>query len=214
MTRPTKQHISDRIKARLAELNMRANAASIAAGKPREWLGQIIRNTTMWPTTDNLILICDTLGLRLSYLVNGTGARLVSDPDVSEDITLVPRLSWVAAGGFAETLPVEAGQIKEFVPVVGLDSGNYIALDVVGDSMNLIAPDGSTIIANRNDTDLIDKKFYVVSTENGEAATFKRFRDDWPPRLEPYSTNPDHKNINIQEPIRVIGRVTRVLNNL
>lgn len=209
-----KNQVVMRIQARLNELDMSPHAASIKAGQNGLWWGRVAKNEQQWPATDNLYALCEAIGLRMNYVLTGRGARLLDDPDVSEDITLVPRLSWVAAGGFAETLPVGAEQIEEFVPVAGLDSGDYIALDVVGDSMNLIAPDGSTVIANRNDTELVDKKFYVVSTENGGAATFKRFRDDWPPRLEPYSTNPDHKTINIQEPIRVVGRITRVLNNL
>ncbi|MCA0404884.1 MAG: hypothetical protein LCH39_01865 [Proteobacteria bacterium] len=206
--------MSERIKMRLAEMGTTANAISVAADKPREWLGQIIRKTDVWPTTDNLILICDALGLRLSYLVNGTGARLIDEPDLSEDITLVPRLSWVAAGAFAETETVESGQASGFVQVANLPPGDHIALDVVGDSMDRIAPDGSTIIVNRSEKDLRDKKFYVAATENGDAATFKRFREDWPPRLEPFSNNPEHHAINIAGPVRVVGRVTRVIHDL
>lgn len=209
-----KSMVTLRIQQRLNELGLTANAASQMAGRNREWWGQVIRKPALWPTTDNLIALCGAIGLRVNFALFGSGARLVDDPDIGDDTRLIPLVSWVAASNFADAESITASEVDRYIPVTGLDDGDYIALDVKGDSMNLIAPDGSVIVANRRDKNLVDKKFYVIATENGGETTFKQYRSDFPPRLAPYSSNLDHQAINIQEPMRVVGRVTRVINEI
>jgi repressor LexA len=84
---------------------------------------------------------------------------------------------------------------------------NACALDVEGDSMDLIVPDGGRIIFDPDDRALFPKRFYVVLNGAGET-TFKRFFAD-PARLEPCSTNPAHKVIVLGdgEPFTIVGRV-------
>lgn len=209
-----KSEVVARIHARLRELDMAPYAASLKAGQNGLWWGRVAKHETQWPTTENLYALCDAIGLRISYALTGRGARLVEDPDISDDHTLVPRVSWVAAGGFAATETITPDQVEHFLAVAGLPQGDFIALDVVGDSMNLSAPENSVIIVNRRDRDLVDRKLYVVTTEDRATATFKRYRADWPPRLEPHSTNPEHQTIYLQGPLRVIGRVIKVMSDL
>jgi phage repressor protein C with HTH and peptisase S24 domain len=78
--------------------------------------------------------------------------------------------------------------------------------------MNLIAPEGSTIIVDVSRKDPVDKMFYVVANNGGEA-TFKQFKNN-PPRLEPCSTNPTHETIFPHGEILIVGRVVRVIHDL
>lgn len=72
--------------------------------------------------------------------------------------------------------------------------------------MNQVVGADATIIVDPDDFELRDGKFYAVMNGDGET-TFKRFRAD-PPRLEPCSTNPDHKPIILgREPFTVVGRI-------
>lgn len=138
-------------------------------------------------------------------------ARLFNGQNPNEPFA-VPLLSWVSAGKLEEADSVENHEIRQ-VMVADLPRGNYIALQVDGDSMDRVAPQGSILIVDRNDRDLRDRQYYIVAGPAHEV-TFKRFRDD-PPRLEPYSTNPDHEPIFPGEDgFRVIGRVRRVNKDL
>lgn len=213
MSTVDKKMVVERIQRRLAELNVSANAASVMAGRNREWWGQVVRKQELWPTTDNLVALCGALGLRANYVLFGKGARLLDEPDISEDLTMVPLVSWVAASSFAE-ITVPAEEVEKFIPVAGLEPGDYIALEVRGDSMDRIAPDGSIAVINRRKRDMIDNKFYVVASEDGGSTTLKRFKEDWPARLEPYSHNPEHQTIFIREPVKVVGQLARVITEL
>ena len=95
----------------------------------------------------------------------------------------------------------------------GLPPGDYLALRVVGDSMNLIAPEGAVIIVDRADTLLQPRGYYVFATPDHAEATFKRWMSR-PDRLEPYSTNPAHEAIYLESPPTVIGRVRKVMLDL
>lgn len=124
----------------------------------------------------------------------------------------VPIISWVSAGRLRASHPVYDGDILRYVYVTDLPPGDWLALEVDGDSMNRVAPPGSTIIVNRNDQNLIDSKYYVFGNAQGEA-TFKRYRAD-PDRLQPFSTNPDHETHYIESEMLTVGRVRRVITDL
>lgn len=122
----------------------------------------------------------------------------------------VPLVSWVSAGRLAGQDGIRPGDIKKFTQAMDLPKGDYIALEVSGDSMDRIAPDGATIFVNRADKRLVDNKFYVFTSPEGEA-TFKRYRAGNPPRLQPFSTNPNNETIFPPEGTTIIGRVRRVI---
>lgn len=83
---------------------------------------------------------------------------------------------------------------------------NAYALTISGESMNLIVPNGATVIIDPDSTALWEGHRYVVQLEDGET-TFKEFATD-PARLIPCSDDDSHKEILIgNEPIRVLGRV-------
>ena len=83
---------------------------------------------------------------------------------------------------------------------------NAYALTVSGESMNLIVPNGATVVIDPDSTALWEGHRYVVQTEDGET-TFKEFATN-PARLIPCSDDDSHQEILIgNEPIKVLGRV-------
>lgn len=124
----------------------------------------------------------------------------------------VPLLSWVSAGRLSENAGVTRANVRKTLLAAGLPKGDWIALEVEGDSMDRIAPPGSIIFVDRSDDRLVAGRYYVFATESGDA-TFKQYRSK-PDRLQPYSTNPDHETIHPRTELVVIGRVRRVVNDL
>lgn len=122
----------------------------------------------------------------------------------------VPLLSMVGAGNLRHQPAVSQHDVIGHIKAGDLPKGDWIALQVDGNSMDRIAPPGSIILVDRSDTVLRDGKYYVFSLRNGEA-TFKRWMRD-PPRLQPYSTDPDQMSIPVDmEDLFVFGRVRRVI---
>ena len=124
-----------------------------------------------------------------------------------------PLLSWVSAGRLSQTDGVKRTDVKKYVMLADLPKGDWIVLEVEGDSMDRVAPDGSYICVNLADQRVINDKYYVFGTAEGDA-TFKRYRAGNPPRLQPHSFNPDHETIFPSGELLVIGRVARVMHDI
>ena len=118
-------------------------------------------------------------------------------------VRMVPLLGKIAAGNWQEAVE----DASETIPVPEGEGGtNIFALRPEGSSMNLAVMDGSFVIVDPDQRDLLDGKLYAMMNGEGET-TFKRFRAD-PMRLEPMSDDPEHKTIPLgREPFTVIGRV-------
>jgi SOS-response transcriptional repressor LexA len=128
-------------------------------------------------------------------------------------IEIIPRLSWVSAGQLCPGEPIRREDADSFVAVADLPRGQWAALEVRGDSMDRIAPDGSLILVDFADTRLVDGKFFVFKCEDDHGTSFKRFRTK-PDRFVPYSTNPEHEPYYPDGPCRVLGRAWRVVTDL
>lgn len=114
----------------------------------------------------------------------------------------LPLIGMAGAGAWLEAVEVTRRNI--FVPA-GL-RGEF-AVEVVGDSMDLVLPDGSIAVIDPSDTSLFVGKLYLLLNAEGEG-TIKRYRTD-PARFEPVSSDPFHKPFEIGSiDIKVIGRVT------
>lgn len=134
----------------------------------------------------------------------GEGHQLTVEED---PIQYVPLISWIEAGELADVAdPYEPGTAEERI-AMQYRRGSLIALTVRGQSMNREAPEGSTIIVDYEDRDLVSGKLYVFKTEDGEAS-FKRYRDN-PDRFEPVSTE-EHETIFPDGDWFVVGRVVAV----
>jgi SOS-response transcriptional repressor LexA len=126
---------------------------------------------------------------------------------------VVPLLSWVSAGELADPdsqIPTDEVPLLAYAE---LGRGDFFALDVKGDSMNRISPEGSRIVVNRAERTLVADAPYVFAVR-GEA-TYKLWQPS-PPHLEPFSTNPVHKPIFVRgrADMEVIGRVRRTTLDL
>ena len=148
--------------------------------------------------------------VRWEWLLEGEGQPTTP---LERDILSVPLLSWVSAGQLANAesqIPVEDAPLLAFAD---LGRGEFFALRVEGDSMDRYSPDGSVIVVNRQDRELILGLCYVFSLR-GET-TYKLWQPN-PARLTPYSTNPVHQPIFIkrQKDIEVVGRVKRSVLDL
>lgn len=142
----------------------------------------------------------------LQWLYFGIGAPedVDIDPVVAVD---VPLISWVSAGMLSEQQPVTDFGDFQTIPALDLPDGEWIALRVVGDSMNKISPPESIIFVNRRDKRLVHNACYVVTDEAGNT-TYKRYRSDEYPPFQPAS----YKSIDaptFEGAINVIGRVRR-----
>lgn len=125
----------------------------------------------------------------------------------------VPILSIVSAGRLRESEPVPMDGAPT-IPVADLPPGDYFALRVQGDSMNRVSPDGSLIIVDHADREMIAGRFYVFSIR-GEA-TYKMWRPYPVPRLSYYSWNETDDAIFFRpdEDMHVVGRVKRTMLDL
>ncbi|OLP48878.1 hypothetical protein BJF91_17235 [Allorhizobium taibaishanense] len=149
----------------------------------------------------------DLFGVDAGWILYGE-----NDATESSDID-VPLLSLVSAGNLRDQSMITADNIIRHIKVGELPRGDWVALQVEGDSMDRIAPEGAIILVDRADDQLIDGRFYIFALATGEA-TFKRWRRS-PARLQPYSTNPDHMSTPASlDDLYVFGRVKRVIHDI
>ena len=198
-----------RIEERLEATEQSSSGASTRAGLSRDAIRNIRRALDSperkGVSTRTLDLLAASLRTTPEWLMRGIGNE---QSDATIHVQFAPLLSWVQAGqlNFAE---VEAADDQQRIPLTDLPVSDYIVLRVVGDSMNRVAPDASLIVVDTRIVDPIPRQFFVACFEDG-STTFKRFMDT-PPRLEPFSTNPDHETIYPHNPWSFVGRVRRVI---
>ena len=203
--------ILPRIERRLQDMGLSAQAASERAGSKdliRNWRRSVKAGKPAGMTTGSLLSLADVLKTTEAWLLTGEGDPEVAPPSVP--MVSAPLISWVSASGLvAPDVPVESTENFETVYGPGLDAtGNWIALSVVGSSMDRISPPESIIFVNRKDRRLVANACYVIrDVETGEA-TYKRFRPA-PDRWEPVTFSDEHDTIYPEtgSPIEVIGRV-------
>ena len=129
-------------------------------------------------------------------------------------MTWVPIIDKVTAGRLRSPnsqIPVEKVPLLAFAD---LGPGEFFATAVDGTSMDRVSPDGSIIIVNRRDRQLINGRCYLFAIE-GET-TYKRWQGGDPPYLDPYSTDAIHKPIFVKRKrdFEIIGRVKRTVLDL
>jgi len=118
-------------------------------------------------------------------------------------LRVLPVIGMTAAGNWREAIQ----QTRDFMPAFDHNTPrNAYYLDVEGDSMDLIVPDGGRVLVDPDDKSLFPGRLYVIQNSEGET-TFKKFLAD-PARLAPCSTNDSHREIPMGgEPFLVVGRV-------
>ncbi|MCF1449415.1 transcriptional regulator [Agrobacterium vitis] len=147
-------------------------------------------------------------GVNLKWLQFGIGLADDADDD-PVSVLDVPRISWVSAGQMGDQEQITDLSDYPTETAIDLPDGEWICLEVEGDSMNKISPPGSIIFVNLRDKRLVPNGLYVVADETG-AATYKRYRPNDDPPFQPASYN------NVEPPtfrgaVNVVGRVRRSL---
>lgn len=126
----------------------------------------------------------------------------------------LPLVAWVNAGKLSEVdtqLPSKKIRIDL---ISDLGTGDFFATKVEGDSMNLLSPEGSILIVDRNDKTLVTGRRYIFSIKG--KTTFKEYVADDPPYLNPQSSNPKNRPIIIKKKsdVEIVGRVKRTVLDL
>jgi SOS-response transcriptional repressor LexA len=138
---------------------------------------------------------------RLSNLLRGS-----TKPRTLE----IPIIGLSGAGQWVEAIE----QTDNFLTLPSVIGSNELrasfAVEVVGDSMDQIMPEGTFAVIDTGQVDLFSSACYLLMNPEGEA-TIKRYRSD-PARFEPVSSNPEYKPFNVgTTDFRVIGRVVYAL---
>lgn len=195
-----------RILERLEAVGKKARTVSIEAGGSPDLVRNILRGKSKAPRGQSLTRLAEALGVSAEWLMTGDGNIAPPDKQAHDAKVRAPLISWVSAGVMA--FPDVSEEMIGWVEETGLDpDGDWIALRVVGDSMDRISPPESIIFVDRRDKVLVPNACYVISNGDGEA-TYKRFRPN-PMRFEPVSTNPNHETIYpTREPL-IVGRVKK-----
>lgn len=142
-----------------------------------------------------------------AHIAKATEVFGVSSAEVlGESATTIPIIAWVSAGDMLRD--DVADEALGAVRVNDLPPGDWIALRVVGDSMDRISPPESTIFVDRKDRQLVPNALYVIADEDGRA-TYKRYRPGPPMRFEPVSVNSTHEAIFPENEPLIVGRVKR-----
>ena len=134
----------------------------------------------------------EAVQLQLTFLSKAQGSR---------DL---PVIGMAGAGNWVEAIADPEETVH--VPARAGTSGKFV-VEVVGQSMNQVLPDGSLAIIEPDETDVYVGKLYLLQNADGEG-TIKRFRTD-PLRFEPVSDDPSFEPIMIGAvDFQVVGRVT------
>jgi repressor LexA len=147
---------------------------------------------------------------RLTAKEADTLRRYFASGEVKDAPRLLPIIGLVSAGtwreGFADVRGYMPSPSKSF-------SEHTFVVEIDGDSMDLVAKAGEQVIVDPEDIALESGGYYVVRNGDGEM-TFKRYMEA-PARLEPCSTNPEHKPILPgRDTFIVVGRARKKVADL
>ena len=179
----------DEIKAELRARNMTQRDLADAVGMDENHLSKALRGGRQFKIGE----------------MDAIRKELAPEPDDPDKLAIrsIPLLGEVPAG------KPEAQEQRKGPRLIVSDPdlpARAYGLRVRGDSMDLIVPDGSTVIIDPDDTALWPGYRYVVRSADGET-TFKEYQEG-PSRLVPCSSNPEHRDIPLgSEPIKIEGRV-------
>lgn len=204
--------ILDRIDHRLEIIGLSATAASEAAGLSRDgirnWKRRLARGEDKAGmnirSLEQLAVILQT---SVHWLQTGDGPETLEgargQPRINAQV--VPLLSWETS-----IIPVSPKAKLpttgiRFVLVAGLpEKGEYFALRVNDDDMNLVSPVDSIIFIDHADQTPVTGGLYVIITRNGQLL-YRQFEP--PAGWRALST--DSTIMPINEPVMIAGRVLK-----
>lgn len=203
-----------RVEVRLEAVKLSAAAASRQAGLSEDAIRNLKRAVEQpgdrkGVSTRTIAALAPVLHTTTGWLLDGIGPEEIAP---NTGTFSMPLILFVNAGRMRDQLLVEPGDMLRSITVSDLPPGDWVALEVSGNSMDRVAPHGSIICVNRKDKRLLQDRFYVFAYDDG-ASTFKRYKSD-PDRFVPYSHDPDEETVHPDGDWTVFGRVKRVIADL
>ncbi|WP_417449580.1 XRE family transcriptional regulator [Kordiimonas sp.] len=149
---------------------------------------------------------------RLAPVLGVPQGALLSDgagfETLRTSIREIPVIDYVQAGGYVSSAnPYPKGEGMETI-LFDYKHNKIFGLRVQGNSMDRVFKEGTTLIVDYTDTDLHDRKYYVIS--NGDGTSVKQYRAN-PIRFEPQSFADEYDTIFPDQNTRIIGRVVHFL---
>lgn len=124
-------------------------------------------------------------------------------------IQWVPLIGLASAGSWNEAVVMPERQ-RPIPP--GLAGKKAFAVEIVGDSMDRILPEGGWAVVDPDQVRLYSGKVYLIENEEHDT-TIKRYMGE-PARFEPVSNNPTHQPLFLENITHtVIGRVVSYGND-
>ena len=171
----------------------------------------LIENGKRDASTEYLKALSDFYNVTTDYIL-GISSERNNKTNIADQLFLIPIVGKIPAG---EPLLAE-DNIVAYLPIDPLmyklsSPDNLFFLQVVGDSMNNVVPEGTyVLIRKQNYAETGDIVAALINGDN--EATLKRFRqiDDMFVMLEPDSSNPIHMQriINLKDTeFKIIGKV-------
>lgn len=197
-----------------------AKIAGVSRGAVSQWEGGFSE-----PRMGSIQNIADYFGLTKSNIIEDGGMDLI-DPVtrkprplpipgairvIPEDMIEVPILARVHAGKFTDPDDLSEKHDQVTIPrfLVDSDPDTY-ALESEGDCMNLVYPEGCTIVVSPN-KEPVNGSVVVVKIDGNDAIMREMFRTPDTLVLSPRSSNPDHKDIVIrsedEHTVELVGKV-------
>lgn len=176
------------VRSRMEERGIKRAELALATGLTHASAVSKIFSGERQVKVEEAARIYEFLGLRQ---IEGIGARSI------------PIIGLAAAGQWREAVEMPLGRMVIPESVAG---DRAFAIEVKGDSMDLLIPDGGWVAVDPQDQVLKAGKCYLI--ENDEhGVTVKRYQSK-PARFEPVSSNPEHKAFEVTEHrYHILGRV-------
>lgn len=212
--RATEMPFSERLQARMKELNIRAidihKRLGVTKGTVSQWVNGIAQ-----PRGGNASELAAMLRCSVNWLMTGkgkpeVGAELEPGPPITGQ---VPMISWIQAGSWLE-MAEEAKDFTTFYATTAKVGPQAFALRVIGDSMTSYTggksiPEGSLVIVDP-DIAAENGKVVVARLDDSNEATLKQLVIDGGKKyLKPFNINYPVKEINGN--CTIIGVVKQVV---
>ena len=167
-------------------------------------------NNKVIPPDDIKLKIAEFFNVSVDYLLGRTD--IDEEAVMDKEIVRLPIIGTIRAGE-----PILAVQNIEGYQIIErrhLTPGyEYFFLKVVGDSMNIIAPEGSLVLVRKQDT-VSNGDIAVVLINNQDATIKKFYKQKDCVTLIPMSTNPTHQPqiYEKETEAKIIGKAMKVVN--
>ena len=195
-------HISERIKKRMSELDLRAvdisKTLKVSKGAVSQWL-----NGTVKPSGENLFRLSALLRCSQEWLISGKGeveSQAIRDaipgPDFKKKL---PLISWVQAGAWSSIVEKHPSQALHYPCPVACSDKSFV-LEVQGISMEPQFRDGDLIFVDP-EAEWRNGSYVVARLDDENEATFKQLiiegsgkylkplNPNWPDQIIPINGN-------------------------